>query len=178
MGGQKPHRRRCTKRSRQHPNRRKKSRRSFYRGCPPTKRRCRRKGRTSLRKFKFNSSVCLPIFPPIPPSKPPEPLKDELVKDEICGIIQQDCNGQFVEYWRSMGISPFHGSVIVFNSSECVMTVKADVDGECLTLFTIEEKDQTKSVTLRSITNLEISCEGSSGAMCSGKFCLTLYYQR
>jgi hypothetical protein len=171
----------------------KKSRRSgSCRACPPFRycRRKKKKRKSFCTLFKFpkqiypreltriekieQKEICTP---PIPPESP----KNDLIKNEICGLIQQKCNGEFVEYWRSIDLTSIqYGSVTVINSSECTMTVKADTNGDGIpdiTLFTITDRDQTKAVTLRSITSLQISCEGDSGATCSGKFCLTLYYR-
>lgn len=175
---------RCTKKILSASRPKKESRRSGSdRACPPLKRRSCKCRRSNYKK-KICTSFCTvkfppPFFPPKPPI-PPNPPKDKLMKDELCGIIQQDCNGQFVEYWRSIDISPLHGSVSVFNSSECMMTVKADTNGDGISdiiLFTVE-KNQTKAVTFKSITNLEISCEGVLEEACSGKYCLSLYYRK
>jgi hypothetical protein len=123
---------------------------------------------------------CPSIYPK--KTKPLEPSEgEEWVTDEISGNIKQNCNGEFVEYWRYIGIFPLpSGSVTVLNTSGCMMTVKADTNGDGnanILLFTLTEKDQAKSVTLKSITNLEVCCKGGGSQKCSGKFCITLHYK-
>lgn len=122
---------------------------------------------------------CPSLYPP-KPRKPPKTRK--LVKDEICGNIYQSCNGKFEEYWRSIGLSDFpSGSVTVINQSHCTMTVRADTNGDGVpdvTLFTITEKGQTKSASLGTIANLEISCTGRENLKCSGSFCISIHYEK
>jgi hypothetical protein len=124
---------------------------------------------------------CPNIFPPPKPPKPPKKTKN-IITDKICGNIYQRCNGEFAEYWRSIGISnlPF-GSVSVVNKSDCIMTVRVDTEGDGVSdthLFTITEKGQTKSVSLGTIANLEISCTGGENSHCSGSYCLSIHYEK
>jgi hypothetical protein len=124
---------------------------------------------------------CPDIFPG--PPKPPKPpvKRKRAVSDEICGNIHQDCNGEFVEYWKALGIHDLpSGSVSVVNKSGCTMTVAADLIGDGIEysiLFTVDE-GQTKSITLCSIASLEVSCEGEGNGKCSGTYCITLNYER
>ncbi|MFD1706146.1 S-Ena type endospore appendage [Siminovitchia sediminis] len=114
--------------------------------------------------------------------------KKRLVGNEICGNIKQDCNGEFVTYWKAIGITPLpSGSVTVMNKSNCVMTVGANLDcygcscdGSCtnVKLFTLTEKDQSKSITLGSIACLMISCDGEVNQKASGRFCIELHYEK
>jgi hypothetical protein len=130
----------------------------------------------------FPPRSCPDIFPP-KPSKPRKPFKfEKIMTDEICGNIEQTCNGEFVEYWKYIGVSNLpSGSVTVVNTSDCLMTVRADTDGDGVsdtTLFTITQRGQTKSVTLESVANLEISCTGGEVLNCNGKFCISIHYAR
>jgi hypothetical protein len=126
---------------------------------------------------------------PIPPRDRPNVSEkkirskmNQLVKDEICGTIKQACNGEFVTYWRVFGITPLpSGSVTVHNMSNCFMTVRADLDGNGISdtiLFTLTERDQSKSITLGAIANLEICCEGDAIEMCRGKFSIEIHYEK
>ncbi|WP_243293153.1 S-Ena type endospore appendage [Bacillus sp. FJAT-47783] len=125
---------------------------------------------------------CPDIFPRKP--KPPKPPKKKriCVENEICGYINQNCNGEFVEYWKGIGISPIpSGTVTVLNTSGCNMTVRADIDGDGIpdiTLFNLTEENQTKSVTINSIASIEVSCEGEENQKCTGTFCIDIHYEK
>ncbi|KHE72972.1 DUF3992 domain-containing protein [Halobacillus sp. BBL2006] len=125
---------------------------------------------------------CPDIFPrPPKPPRPPKKLKRP-ISDEICGNISQSCNGEPVEYWRSISIENLpSGTVSVVNKSDCTMIVNADLDGDGIAdinLFIITENGQTKSATLDSISNLEIICEGDGAEKCTGTYCISLHYER
>ena len=102
--------------------------------------------------------ICRPEFPPrgcngIFPPKPPTPKKvKQVVTDEVCGNIEQNCTQGYVEYWKIVGIQDLpSGTVSIVNTSDCTMTVRADTTGNGIsdyTLFSIDERGQTKSVTL------------------------------
>jgi hypothetical protein len=124
--------------------------------------------------------------PPIPPEKSSQPSSEKpLLTDEICGNIEQGCDGTFVEYWKAIGISTLpSGSVSVVNKSHCLITVKADMNGDGIAetiLFQLTQKGQSKSATLGSIANLEIGCgctDGQGNKNCSGTYCLTIHYEK
>ncbi|KGX89314.1 hypothetical protein N781_09345 [Pontibacillus halophilus JSM 076056 = DSM 19796] len=120
---------------------------------------------------------CPNIFPP---PKPTPVVTCNLVKDEVCGNIEQPCDGSFVEYWRVVGLPVLpSGTVTVYNGSDCIMSVRAVIQGSLIDLFTITEKNQTKAVTVSGIESLDVQClGGATGATCSGRFCLTLHYQK
>ncbi|MFJ8243780.1 S-Ena type endospore appendage [Peribacillus asahii] len=107
----------------------------------------------------------------------PEP---QLVADEIGGVIVQNCDGKYVEYWRAIGMASLpSGSLTVKNNCGCTMKVRADTDGDGkadTTLFTLTEMNQTKSVTLKTISNLEISCRGGSGQKANGHYSMKVRY--
>lgn len=129
---------------------------------------------------------CPSIFPPRP--HPPKPPKEKrLITDEICGNIEQNCNGNFVEYWQAIGLPDIPSATVsVVNKSDCIMTVRADTDGDGIpdvTLFQLTEKGQTKSATVGSINSLEISCthgsmDGFTCNGCSGTFCISIHFER
>ncbi|WP_148359643.1 S-Ena type endospore appendage [Peribacillus simplex] len=127
--------------------------------------------------------ICsIKLFPGPKPTPPPPKVRKKLVTDEICGLIKQDCNGEFVEYWKFLHPKPLpSGSVTILNTSDCIMTVRADTNGDGIAdtiLFTLTEREQTKSVTLGAIANLEISCEGGTDPKCSGRFCIKIEYEK
>ncbi|MFJ5763690.1 S-Ena type endospore appendage [Neobacillus sp. NPDC093182] len=146
-----------------------------------------------MHRYKIKQNVC-PIacsnvfhkkpklITPIPRPFKPRQKKKRLVQNEICGNIKQNCNGEFVTYWRSFGITPLpSGSVTVLNMSNCIMSVRTDLDGDGISetiLFTLTERDQSKSITLGTISNLEVSCEGVANEMCRGKFCIEIHYEK
>ncbi|RID86977.1 hypothetical protein D1953_06565 [Peribacillus asahii] len=113
------------------------------------------------------------------PRKPnlPEP---QLVTDEISGVIIQNCDGKYVEYWRAIEIDPLpSGSLTVQNKCGCIMRVRADTNGDGkadTTLFTLTEINQAKSVSLKAISNLEISCRGGSGHKANGHYSMKVRY--
>ncbi len=139
---------------------------------------------------KWFKEVCFPPLPPqgcpsIFPPHPPHPVgKREIVTAEICGGINQPCNGGYVQYWKTVGMDAFPMATIsVLNKSGCVMTVRADTNGDGfpnVTLFQISERNQTKSVTIGNITALEVSCTGGTNpeALCTGTYCITLHYEK
>lgn len=108
--------------------------------------------------------------------------KTREIKDDICGHIRQKCNGKAEEYWRSIGLDPLpSGSVTVLNSSGYEMTVRADTNGNGnadIVLFSLTERDQSKSVTLDSIAKIEVTCEGDSSQICHGMYSLLIAYPK
>ncbi|MGD6817755.1 S-Ena type endospore appendage [Metabacillus sp. 84] len=126
---------------------------------------------------------CQGIYPPKPPCPKPK-IEKRLISDEVCGNISQPCDGSFVEYWRAVGLPQFPSATVsVVNKSDCIMTVRADTNGDGVpnaTLFQLTERNQTKSVTIGSISQLEVRCQNGStpSGTCSGTFCLTLHYER
>jgi hypothetical protein len=125
---------------------------------------------------------CPSIFPqPMPPPPPPK-IKKKIVSNEFCGTIKQNCNGEFVEYWKVIQITPLpSGTVTVLNTSDCMMTVRADTNGDGIAdtvLFTLTENEQAKSITLGAISSLEISCENRANQKCSGRYCINTHFER
>lgn len=108
--------------------------------------------------------------------------KIQKIKDDFCGHIRQKCDGKAEEYWRSIGLDPLpSGSVTVLNSSGCKMTVRADINGNGhadIVLFSLTERDQSKSVTLESLAKIEITCEGDSNKICQGMYSLLIAYPK
>ncbi|MEE3951674.1 S-Ena type endospore appendage [Peribacillus frigoritolerans] len=141
----------------------------------------RPQGIFSINKF-LPPQGCPSLFPGPEPTPPPPKFRKKLVTDEICGLIKQNGNGEFVEYWRFLHPKPLpSGSVTILNTSDCIMTVRADTNGDGVAdtiLFTLTERDQTKSVTIGAIANLEISCEGGTDPKCSGRFCIKIEYEK
>jgi hypothetical protein len=114
--------------------------------------------------------------------KKTSPLQKQLVTDEICGSISQESNGESVQYWRTLNKGrnlPF-GTITVRNQSpHCTLTVKADTTGDGIsdiTLFTLTELNQTKSITLGAVTSLEISSSSSAELKSVGQFSITAHY--
>jgi hypothetical protein len=109
----------------------------------------------------------------------PEPLEKEFVSDTISGSIQQKCDGKAVEYWRFIGKHHCPSATItILNASDCLMTVRADLDGKGFTdfvLFTIAENGQSKSISVPSIANLEVVCSGE-GKLGLGQYHMTIHY--
>ncbi|MFC3840679.1 S-Ena type endospore appendage [Paenibacillus sp. GCM10012304] len=110
------------------------------------------------------------------------PLRKRLVTDEICGSISQESNGESVEYWRTANTGrnlPF-GTITVRNQSpHCTLTVKADTTGDGIsdiTLFTLTELNQTKSITLGAVASLEISSSSSAEIKSVGQYSITAHY--
>lgn len=110
------------------------------------------------------------------------PLQKRLVTDEICGSISQESNGESVQYWRTLNTGrnlPF-GTITVRNQSpHCTLTVKADTTGDGIsdiTLFTLTELNQTKSITLGAVASLEISSSSSAELKGVGQFSITAHY--
>lgn len=67
---------------------------------------------------------------------------------------------------------------VPLSDSDCLMTVRSDLDGDGVpdtVLFTLAE-NQTKSVTLRTLSRLEVSCSGERQGKCTGRFCLRVHY--
>lgn len=108
--------------------------------------------------------------------------KTQEIKDDICGHIRQKCDGNAEEYWRSIDIDPLpSGSVTVLNSSGYKMTVKADLTGDGnadIVLFSLTERDQSKSVSLGSIAKIEVICEGDSSQICNGMYSVLIAYPK
>ncbi|MEC0266250.1 S-Ena type endospore appendage [Paenibacillus anseongense] len=110
------------------------------------------------------------------------PLRKRLVTDEICGSISQESNGESVQYWRTANTGrnlPF-GTITVRNQSpHCTLTVKADTTGDGIsdiTLFTLTELNQTKSITLGAVASLEISSSSSAEIKSVGQYSITAHY--
>ncbi|MCP1158828.1 S-Ena type endospore appendage [Bacillus infantis] len=139
---------------------------------------------------KWYKEVCCPALPPkgcpsVYPPHPPSSIREwETVTAEICGNISQPCDGSFVQYWRTVGMNGFPSATVsVINKSDCVMTVRADTNGDGIpnvTLFQISDRNQTKSVTIGNITMLEVRCTGGTApsSLCTGNYCITLHYER
>ncbi|MCA1060586.1 hypothetical protein LCL96_16745 [Rossellomorea aquimaris] len=122
---------------------------------------------------------CSNIYPPPTPTPTPTPTRScQLVKNEICGNIEQFCNGEWEEYWRNFGVdATFTGSLVVYNGSGCPMSVRGVINGAYVFLFSVMNQGQSKSITVSGIENLEIQCLGSDPASrCSGRYCLTVHY--
>ncbi|WP_113928052.1 S-Ena type endospore appendage [Bacillus sp. P14.5] len=119
---------------------------------------------------------CTGVYPPPTPTPPPATM----VSDEICGNINQLCDGVPVEYWKAMLVDEMvSGSISVFNRSGCIITVRARTGGGNLTtLFTIERSGQTKSASLGAFSSLEISCSGGESQICTGSYCINVHYPK
>ncbi|MZQ82137.1 hypothetical protein GQF01_08290 [Paenibacillus sp. 5J-6] len=87
-----------------------------------------------------------------------------------------------MQYWRTLNTGrnlPF-GTITVRNQSpHCTLTVKADTTGDGIsdiTLFTLTELNQTKSITLGAVASLEISSSSSAELKGIGQFSITAHY--
>ncbi|MFC0524820.1 S-Ena type endospore appendage [Pontibacillus salicampi] len=125
-------------------------------------------------------SGCPGIFPPKPTPPPIPPANCTIVKNEVCGNIEQPCDGSWVEYWSTIGLPEApSGSLIVYNGSGCTMNVRAVINGQLLTILNVTERNQSKSVTVDGIEMIEVQClSETTGARCSGRFCLTIQYPK
>lgn len=113
-----------------------------------------------------------------PRPNPPREAKCEIVKNEICGNIEQPCDGNWVEYWSALEVSsPPTGSLVVFNGCGCTMNIRGRVNGRLVPLLTVTQWGQSKSVTVNGIETLEIQCiPNGKKETCSGRYCLTIQY--
>lgn len=119
---------------------------------------------------------CTGVYPPPPPTPPAA----SMVSDEICGNINQPCDGLPVEYWKAVLVEgTVSGSITVYNRSGCIITVRArTTGGQLTTLFTVERSGQTKSVSVGAFSSVEISCSGGDSPICTGSYCVNVHYPK
>ena len=100
----------------------------------------------------------------------------KLVTDEICGNIEQACNGEYTLYWESIGVLP-SGSVRISNDSTCTMEAVIDLGEEGIVpIMKIVEPNQQISVTVNKLRSLKIKCTGE-GKHCRGTYAMRLHYK-
>ncbi|NMH68323.1 hypothetical protein HF072_05975 [Bacillus sp. RO3] len=134
--------------------------------------------------FKEYSQMCQPVLAPpgcqniYPPTPPPSTPACQLVKNELCGNIEQPCNSEWIEYWSILDVTPApSGSLIIYNGSGCLMNVRGIVNGVLTNLLSVSNQGQSKAITVNGLESIEVQCVGDTvGSTCSGRFCLTIHY--
>ncbi|WAA12676.1 S-Ena type endospore appendage [Fervidibacillus halotolerans] len=128
-----------------------------------------------MKKRKCCCNCCKDCHPPKPPVSD---SRCEFAKNEICGNIEQPCDGSWVEYWSALGIpSKLSGSLVVFNGSDCTINIRGKINGRLTPLLTVNQWGQSKSVTVNGIETIEIQCiQSGKKETCSGRYCLTIQY--
>lgn len=101
--------------------------------------------------------------------------QSNLIKDVIKGAIHQEANTGSQVLWRAIGIDP-SGNIKVVNTSDCAMeiTITRKGDPEQVTMMVLPYKERVMSVSC--MERVELIAIGSNHTICTGKFCLEIYY--
>lgn len=98
-----------------------------------------------------------------------------LIKDILKGVIHQESNSSSQVLWSAVGIEP-SGNIKIVNTSDCAMevTIIRKGDRDNVTMMILPYKERVISVSC--IERIELIAIGSNHTICTGKFCLEIYY--